>query len=404
MKKILIVASDMEIGGAERALLGFLDAIDTTQFHVDLFLFKHCGSFLKLIPEKINLLSERKEYSCIAVPLPNAIKKRCFGVVCGRIFGKIKTEIYLRKNHIITQNSVGLLYSIKYTIKHLPTISDDYYDLAIGFTTPYYVVDQKVSAKRKVVWIHTDYSKEFSDKKTEELAWSVYDKLIGVSDSVCKAFASLYPKLESRIMEMDNIVSASIIRQQASEFSVTHEMPDDGYIKILSVGRFCYAKNFDNVPIICRKILNQGIKIRWFLIGFGSDEELIRQRIREANVSENVIILEKKDNPYPYIKNCDLYVQPSRFEGRCVTVTEAQILNKPVIITNYATSASQLTDGYDGVIVPMDNRGCAEGIARVIKDKTLQQRLIENTKMNDYTNREEIDKLYSLMERRNAFR
>ena len=404
MKKILIVASDMEIGGAERALLGLLDSIDTTRFQVDLFLFKHCGPFLKLIPKKINLLPEINEYSCIAVPFLNAIKKNCFGVAYGRVYGKIKSWIFLKKNHITSQNSVGLLYSLKYTIKYLPIISDEYYDLAIGFTTPYYVVDKKVFAKRKVVWIHTDYSKEFSDKKSEELAWSVYDKLIGVSDSVCKAFARLYPKLGSKIMEMDNIVSASIIRQQASEFSVTHEMPDVGYIKILSVGRFCYAKNFDNVPIICRKILNQGIKIRWFLIGFGSDEELIRQRIREANVSENVIILEKKDNPYPYIKNCDLYVQPSRFEGRCVTVTEAQILNKPVIITNYATSASQLTDGYDGVIVPMDNRGCAEGIARVIKDKTLQQRLIENTKMNDYTNREEIDKLYSLMERRNAFR
>ena len=290
-----------------------------------------------------------------------------------------------------------MLYSLKYTIKHLPKISDEYYDLAIGFTTPYYVVDQKVLAKRKVVWIHTDYSKEYSDKRSEELAWSVYDKLIGVSDSVCKAFATLYPKLESKIMEMDNIVSASIIRQQASEFSVTHEMPDDGYIKILSVGRFCYAKNFDNIPIICRKILNQGIKIRWFLIGFGTDEELIRQRIRENNVSENVIILGKKDNPYPYIKNCDIYVQPSRFEGRCVTVTEAQILNKPTIITNYATSSSQLEDGYDGLVVPMDNEGCANRISQIINDEEVQKYLIENTKNRDYSNKNEIEKIYQLL-------
>ena len=94
MKKILIVASDMEIGGAERALLGFLDAIDTTRFQVDLFLFKHNGPFLKLIPEKINLLPENKEYSCIAVPLSNVIKKKCFGVACGRIYGKFKSCIF----------------------------------------------------------------------------------------------------------------------------------------------------------------------------------------------------------------------------------------------------------------------------------------------------------------------
>ena len=80
-------------------------------------------------------------------------------------------------------------------------------------------------------------------------------------------------------------------------------------------------------------------------------------------MQERVIILGKKNNPYPYMRACDLYVQPSRYEGKAVTVREAQLLGKPVVITNYATSASQLEDGADGVIVPMDNAGCAEGSA-----------------------------------------
>ena len=111
-------------------------------------------------------------------------------------------------------------------------------------------------------------------------------------------------------------------------------------------------------------------------------------------MQEHVIMLGKKENPYPYLKACDIYVQPSRYEGKCVSVIEAQMLHKPVIITNYATSKSQLEDGVDGVIVPMENEKCAEGICRVIKDKELQKTLIENTKKRDYTNAEMVEKLY----------
>ena len=115
-------------------------------------------------------------------------------------------------------------------------------------------------------------------------------------------------------------------------------------------------------------------------------------------MEDRVIILGKKENPYPYLKACDLYVQPSRYEGKAVTVREAQMLCKPVVITRYATSASQLEDGVDGVIVPMDNEGCAEGIAAVIRDEKLRQKLIKNTKARDYTNAKEIQKIYRVME------
>ena len=127
-------------------------------------------------------------------------------------------------------------------------------------------------------------------------------------------------------------------------------------------------------------------------------ENLIKEKIKEFNMQNNVILLGKKENPYPYIKACNIYVQPSRYEGKSVAVREAQILNKPVIITNFETSKSQLTDGFDGVIVPMDNKGCAEGICNLIKDKKLQQKLIENTKITDYTNKQELEKIYALLE------
>lgn len=213
-----------------------------------------------------------------------------------------------------------------------------------------------------------------------------------------QAFDAKHGYLTNKSIVVENMLSKNLVQSRSAAFSAEREMPSDGSIRLLSIGRFCAAKNFDNVPDICRRILASGCNVKWYLIGYGGDEALIRQRIQDAGMEERVIILGKKENPYPYIKACGLYVQPSRYEGKSVTVREAQILNKPVVITSYATSASQLEDGVDGVIVPMDNEGCAAGIAAVLRDEALRQKLTENTKIRDYTNAGEIEKIYRLLE------
>lgn len=118
-------------------------------------------------------------------------------------------------------------------------------------------------------------------------------------------------------------------------------------------------------------------------------------------MQEWVIILGKKENPYPYIKFCDWYIQPSKFEGKAVTVQEAQILNKPVIITDYATSQSQLKNGIDGVIVPLDNYNCANRISEIIENISLKNTLINNTKNSNYSGKKSIETIYRLMEVKN---
>ena len=114
-------------------------------------------------------------------------------------------------------------------------------------------------------------------------------------------------------------------------------------------------------------------------------------------MENHVILLGKRSNPYPYIKACDIYVQPSRYEGKSVTVREAQMLCKPVVVTNYPTAKSQVKDGIDGVIVPMDNAGCAKGITDFIHNKPLQERIISYLKTHDYGNEPEANKIYNLL-------
>ena len=398
MKRILIFSHALEIGGAERALIGLLEAMDTTKYQVDLFLMRHEGELLKYIPEGVQLLPESKLYSCLAVPFGTVLKRGCFGMAIGRFLGKQCASRRVKKLGLSGDNDVALEYSHKYTVPFLPMVSMENYDLAISFLTPHYYVAQKVKAKKKLAWIHTDYSIVTTDRESQLKMWDAYDGIISISDRVTEEFLKTFPELEEKILLIPNIMPVRYLDSMTSAFSAEQEMRADGSIRLLSVGRFCTAKNFDNVPDICKRLREMGLNVKWYLIGFGGDEALIRQKIAEAGMEDFVIILGKKENPYPYMAACDLYVQPSRYEGKCVSVIEAQILHKPVVITDYATSGSQLRDGYDGVIVPMDNAACAEGIARVIQNPQLQKQLIENTKQQDYTNAAEIQKLYQLIE------
>ena len=395
-KKILFIMPSMFIGGAERSLLGLLETWDTSRYDVELFLYRHEGEFLKHIPQHIYVLPPVPAYATFDVPIKSLLFSEQFLFGLSRIIGKIA----LRLNEKLNRHSYGIWASMQYTSRSLqwllPKISGTY-DAAILFLGIPDVLLNKVDADVKIAWNHTDYTILGPDLAYDRKLYTQLDAVASVSEPCTEQFLKIYPDLKEKTVTIQNIISKELLLLQS------HAPAEDmkslqGEKTLLSVGRFCHAKNFDNVPDICRRLREKGHNVKWYLIGFGGDEDLIRQKILEAGMEDYVIILGKKENPYPYIAACDLYVQPSRYEGKCVSVIEAQILHKPVVITNYATSGSQLRDGFDGIIVPMDNAGCAEGIAAVLENQQLQTMLSENTKENDYTNSGEIEKLYWLLE------
>ena len=441
---IFISMHYMEIGGAEMALVGLLQALDYSKYDVDLFLHAHRGEMMQFIPKEVNLLPEIKEYAHIECPMKQALLDGCFGVLYGRLKAKWLTRRYLQKKSV-TESAAGLQYVADCVSPFLPSLHKyGEYDMAISFLQPHNYVVDKVIAKKKICWIHTDYTNIDINAEKELSVWNAYDHIISISSDVTKTFLQVFPSLSNKIIEIENILSPEFVRKRSEEFQVefnenenqnekadkssdpdisltVHRSPlnhkyndnhndnqnqNEHVIRLLSVGRFCEAKNYDNVPDICQRINmmlnenedeNEKFSIRWYLIGWGGDEELIRQKIEEAGMQDYVIILGKKSNPYPYIKACDIYVQPSRYEGKSVTVREAQMLCKPVVVTNYPTAKSQIQDGIDGKIVPMDNEGCAEGLAKFIMNSKLQKQIIEYLMTHDYGNMGEVEKLYKLL-------
>ena len=398
MKSIFIMAHSMDIGGAEKSLLGILENIDVTQYQVDLFLLRHEGELINYIPDGINLMPPNKYYSLMGTPLKEVIKSGYLKIAYKRIIGKRKANKRIKELNINSDNNIINEYSHKYTVGTLPKISQKKYDLAISFMSPHYYVAKRVNADKKVAWIHTDYSTYKIDVKSETDMWDMYDEIIAVSELVKRAFLKTFPSLSGKVNVIENIIPYGYIKRLSAEFSADSEMKNDGSVKLLSIGRFSYPKRFDEVPLICKRIRENGLNIKWYLIGFGDDEELINSKITESSMVDYVINLGKKDNPYPYIKACDFYIQPSRYEGKSIAVREAQLFSKPVVITNYTTAQAQLKNGYDGIIVPMELTQAADAITDFIRNTNLKQTIISNTKKSDYVGNKEIKKIYALLE------
>lgn len=399
MKKpsIIILMHYLELGGAEMALIGLLGALDPDKVDVDLFIYSHQGPLMEYIPKWVNLLPESPAYSVIERPMSEALRKGQFGVVLGRILAKWKHRGYIRTNPPMDDDASIFSFMGKYVTRFLPEISSGNYDLCISFLQPHDIGLYKVKAKKKLAWIHTDYSKVSFNTALEEKVWEKYDKIASISSAVTDSFLKSFPHTCNKIIEIENILSSSFVRNRSKE---TVDLSTfSGTPKLLSIGRYSYAKNYDNLPDIARRLVcDYGMtNLKWYIIGFGEDT-LIRSKIRDADMEEHVILLGKKENPYPYIKACDIYVQPSRYEGKSVTVREAQMLCKPVVVTAYPTAAGQIKDRVDGVIVPLDNQGAALGLADFIFDVQLQTRLIDYLKSHDYGNESEVKKIYRLID------
>ena len=396
-KRIFISMHYLELGGAEMSLIGLLQALNYSKYEVDLFIHRHQGELMQFIPKEVNLLPEIPAYSCIECPITEAVSKGQFGVTWGRLKAKMRARRYQPQDASKPQYAI-FQYVAQEIEPYLPMMEQNgEYDLAISFLQPHNYVLSKVKAKKKACWIHTDYTKVEFDAEAELPVWAAYDHIISISPDVTKSFLQVFPSLKNKIVMIENILSSKFVQKRAGEKDVSAEMPkNNGVVNVLSVGRFTDAKNYDNVPDICRRIREKGVDVQWYIIGFGNDA-LIRQKIHEAGMEEFVVMLGKRTNPYPYMKACDIYAQPSRYEGKSVTVREAQMLCKPVVVTDYPTAKSQIQDGVDGVIVPMDNEGCAQGMVDFIRNKMLQNQIVAYLKTHDYGNEGEAEKLDKLI-------
>ena len=353
---------------------------------------------MEFIPGWVKQIEAPKAYRYIERPLKETLLAGEWRMVWARLRAKWAMLQYSKQRQPKDGSAISS-YIGQYVTPILPSLAHlGHYDLAISYLNPHDIVLQKVNASKKVAWTYTDYSSIDVNAALELPVWSGFDHIVSISDHVSKTFCSVFPSLRSKLLRIDNVLTTEFVRQRAHG-----ERPDDmplhqNAIHLLTIGRFSYPKNIESIPRFCRLLREKGLNVHWFIIGYG-DSTLIDQAIEQEAMSDYVHILGKRANPYPYIAHCDWYVQPSRYEGKSVAVTEAQILCKPVIITAYPTAASQVKNGKDGVIVPLDSpEHTAEGMANALQNITLQQQLTDYLSTHDYGNEQEAEKVMQLME------
>lgn len=399
-KRIFINIHYLEIGGAERALLGLLSSLNPDKVDIDLFVNQHTGEFMPLIPEWVNLLPEISEYTCIERPITTIVKEGHVGIALRRIWAKHKHKQYLNTLTVEQrQHDASVFQYVADAVEGaLPSLAHlGEYDLAISFLQPHNIVLNKVKAKKKICWIHTDYSTIHINHDLELPVWNAFDYVVSISNDCIRAFVQTFPELKDKIVLIENILSPSFVRQQADLYEVKAEMPDEpDVVKILTIGRFSPPKKIEGIPHICAEMERLGADFRWYVIGYGPDRE-IQEALDKYGMRHRMKLLGKKSNPYPYIKACDIYAQPSIYEGKSVTVREAQILCKPVVITDYPTAKSQITHGVDGVIVPLDEVQTAMGIVDFINNGELRNKIVSHLHTHDFGNEIEVEKIYSLI-------
>lgn len=396
-KQILISVYDMEIGGIERSLINMLESFDYEKYEVDLLICHHSGDLINFLPDKVNILPQIERYTVFRKPVSQCVKEGHYTLSVVRMLSKTIANLKAKKRSL--EEGAGYIQmqlASKYSMPFIPKLSKKY-DAAISYAWPHDLVANKVKANKKIAWIHTDYSKLEIDNKIDLNSWNQFNHIVSVSDECKNSFLTQYPTLKEKVMTIENISSPIFIKNMAKEEIESNEM-NINHFNIVSIGRLSYVKGFDLAVKALRRLHDKGLaNIKWYVVGFGGYDDELRKIITQHNLTDSFILLGKKTNPYNYLQACDLYVQPSRYEGKAVTVTEAKILAKPIIITNYPTSKSQISNRLDGVICDLSIEGIANGIEELYDNADLRSSLVNQIQDVDYSNHHELKKLYNLI-------
>ncbi|NHM29264.1 glycosyltransferase [Neobacillus terrae] len=396
-KDILISVYNMEIGGIERSLINMLESFDYQKYNVDLLIFHHVGEFMSLIPKSVNILPQVERYSGFRKPVKQCLKEKQYSLAFIRVVSKYIAKLKSKSRNM--EEGAGYIQmqlTQKYSSFLVPML-DKEYDVAISYAWPHDIIANKVKAKKKVAWIHTDYSKLEIDNELDLIVWKQFDDIAAVSDACRDAFLSTYPALMEKVVVVENITSPNFIKKMAEEEVPLNQVRSNTF-NLVSVGRLSYVKGFDLAIEALKLLHDKGLtNIKWYIIGYGGYEKEMKDLITKHDLKDSFILLGKKTNPYPYIKKCDLYVQPSRYEGKAVTVSEAKILGKPILITKYPTASSQIENGVEGLICDLSIPGLAKGIEEFYRNQEMKNILVKNISNKDYSNSYELDKLYKII-------
>ena len=394
-KSILFVIDSLHCAGAEKSLTTLLSLLDYSKYDVDLQLFGYGGDLEKVLPKEVNLLEPLIYTNFTEMPVKNSLIYSIKNMNVDMFISRIKYSMKIRKNDYSNAQKARVYWQ---SCSKCIYNSNKKYDITIAYAqgVPTFYVAEKVNAAKKFAWVNVSYKLGEKDRIFQEKYYDKYNKIVAVSDSAKEIFLQTFPKYKNNIENIYDINSYKIINKMAQNGSSY----DDGYngIRILTIGRLANQKGYDYALKACKILTEKNIDFKWYVLGKGPLRNEIEEYIKKNNLEDRFILLGVKPNPYPYIKDCDIYVQTSRFEGFGLAIAEARMLNKPVVTTRFDAVYNQMVHGKNGLVVDMNGKSVSDGIMELINNKDLKNNIINYLEHEKKGNEEELEKFYKLIE------
>ena len=383
-KKVLIVSSSLVIGGLEKCLINLCDNFDYEKYEVDLYLFNEGRDLIEKLNKNVNVLADSPYYAdvynrSLGISVKTLLKKKKLALVFYRIGRFLRVRLGRKKF------TVGDWKNMKKTMLKI----DKHYDVAIGFeegSACYYVADC-VNADVKLGWIHTDIKKINNNKKLDERAFAKLNSVITVSQNSLQNLKEVYPAFTDKFkcIILPSLLNYEEINLLASE---PNKMTGDE-IKILSVGRLVELKGFHLCVSACKRLIDEGYKIKWYVAGKGDFRSEVEAEIEKYGVKDNFILLGNCSNPYTYIKSADICVQPSSYEGYSVAVFEEKHFKKAVVVTSIPSNLEMITDKENGIVVERTPDDIYRGV-KYLLDNPVERANIAKTPVKGLSNNQQI--------------
>lgn len=378
--KIFIMAKKMESGGTEVALINLLnELVKNNNISITLGLLQKKGMYLDNIPKNvkvIEVLSKRQLSFLEKFNIKNAGIKEIYKVIKFKLISKIKKENTAQKYERI--------------LKEISK-EEEQYDIAIDFHGYGYIgtvyMLEKIKAKRKAMFVH-DEKIDWMEKVKKYI--DQYDKIFCVSNACKEVVSNTYPEYKNKVDIFRNIINQDKIIKLSEE--KIQDMDFNG-IKLLTVGRLEYQKGYDLLIEIAQLLRNDRYDFKWYIVGQGSLYAKIQEEIKKRNLESYVILLGVKKNPYPYIKKCNVYIQPSRHEGYGIAIAEARILEKPIVATNLNCIQEQIINNQNGILCNFNAKEFCTKIEDLLSNKNLIEKIKENLKKENNSENNDIAKL-----------
>ena len=335
--------------------------VSPEEYEVTLLLLRRWGGFLEAVPDWVKV-----ETIASYDLLEREMKAPPFVVAKERIkSGKVLRGMGIALLHLWYKLTGNRVPYFQFILQGTQTRRKC--DVAIAFAGPQdfistYVMEH-IDAPTKVQWIHFDVRKIFFAVKTARKLYRKFHHVFVVSEEARQALVHVLPEIEDITRTVPNVISANLCRQQAEQ----EEGFTDGYTgtRIITLGRLSAEKGQDIIPDVAAELAAKGVDFRWYLVGDGKLRSAIEEKAADLGVSDRVVLLGTQTNPYPYLKEADLYVQTSVHEGFCITLGEAKAFELPIVSTNCAGAHEQLDGRENSYVVNLDTEEIADAILKV---------------------------------------